>query len=243
MTQQEWLIDEAASPDAAAIEQMERELSPNLQSRGLESVSQPQAINLAVRLQDIMIWDSKKWFGDAEMRLDALVVHGHATEGEPASIYMPQTFRFPGIKSRDRLPTGENGLLIFYGEALHFLDIFITVSRDRKDSEDLATLLNQKLRSKDVQGAVGTLLGLATVAAPQVTTVTTALSAASLLGNFAYQVLSKVTGDTIGLYRNSWLQYRDGFGIGRHPQEGSHHVRDLSFWYEIIREETEDHSK
>ncbi len=57
---------------------------------------------------------------------------------------MPQTFRFPGIKSQDRLPTGENGLLIFYGKALHFLDIFITVSRDRQDSEDLATLLYQK---------------------------------------------------------------------------------------------------
>lgn len=54
------------------------------------------------------------------MRLDALVVHGHATAGDAASIYMPQTFRFPGIKSQDRLPTGENGLLIFYGKALHF---------------------------------------------------------------------------------------------------------------------------
>ena len=240
MTQQEWLIDEATIPDAAVVEQIERELNPTLRTRSLESVSQPQAINIAVRLQDIMIWDTKKWFGDAEMRLDALVVHGYATEGEPASIYMPQTFRFPGIKSRDRLPTGENGLLIFYGKALHFLDIFITVSRDRKDSDDLATLLNQELQSKDIQGAMGTVLGLATVAAPQVSTVTTALSAASMLGNFAYQVLSKVTGDTIGLYRTSWLQYRDSFGIGRHPQEGAHHVRDISFWYEIIREETED---
>ncbi|MGI2908757.1 hypothetical protein [Tolypothrix sp. VBCCA 56010] len=241
MTQQEWLIDEAITPDADSVEQMERELSPTQRGSSRESVSQPQAVNLAVRLQDIMIWDTKKWFGDAQMRLDALVVHGHATEGEPASIYMPQTFRFPGIKNRDRLPTGENGLLIFYGKALYFLDIFITVSRDRKDSEDLATLLNQQLQSTDIQGAVGTLFGLASVAAPQVTAVTTAVSAASVLGNFAYQVLSKVTGDSIGLYRTSWLQYRDSFGTGRHPQEGSHHVRDLSFWYEIIQEETQDH--
>lgn len=240
MAQQEWLIDEAIPPDAVAIEQIQREMSFYQQTRGSrESSSQPQAINLAVRLQDIMVWDTKKWFGDAQMRLDALVVHGNATAGEASSIYMPQTFRFPGIKSQDRLPTGENGLLIFYGEALHFLDIFITVSRDRQDSEDLATLLYKNLQSPEIQGAIGTLLGLA-VAAPQVSTVTTAIGGASILGNLAYQILSKVTGDTIGLYRNSWLQYRDGFGIGRHPQTGSHKVKDLSFWYEIIREEAEN---
>jgi hypothetical protein len=235
---QQWLIDEAMPPDAVAIEQIECETSHN-QRGGRESAIQPQVVNLAIRLQDIMIWDTKKWFGDAEMRLDALVVHGHATAGEPGSIYMPQTFRFPRIKSNDRLPTGENGLLIFYGEALHFLDIFITVSRDRQDSEDLATLLHKNLQSPEIQGAFSTLLGLA-VASPQVSTVTTAIGGASILGNLAYQVLSKVTGDTIGLYRTSWLQYRDGFGIGRHPKTGSHHVKDLSFWYEIIREEAEN---
>lgn len=235
MNQQQWLIDEAMPPDTVAIEQMEREISSN-QRGSRELASQLQAVNLAVRLQDIMIWDTKKWFGDAEMRLDALVVHGHATAGDAASFYMPQTFRFPGIKSQERLPTGENGLLIFYGEALHFLDIFIAVSRDRQDSEDLATLLSQNLQSPEIQGAISTLLGLA-VAAPQVSTVATAISGASILGNLAYRVLSKVTGNTIGLYRTSWLQYRDGFGIGRHPQTGSHKVKDLSFWYEIIREE------
>lgn len=238
MIEQKWLIDKATPPDNEAIEQMEREIRSN-QRGGRESVSLPQTINLAIRLQDIMIWDTKKWFGDADIRLDALVVHGHSTAGEAASFYMPQTFRFPGIQKRDRLPTGENGLLIFFGQALHFLDIFITVSRDRQDSEDLATLLYKNLQSSEVQGAVGTLLGLG-MAAPQVSTVTTAIGGASILGNFAYQILSQVTGDTIGLYRNSWLQYRDGFGIGRHPHDGSHKVKDLSFWYEIIREETEN---
>lgn len=239
MNQQEWLIDEVITADNVSLEEIAHEI-PEQQTRGLESATQPQVMNLAVRLQDIMIWDTRKWFGDAEMRLDALVVQGYATEDEPASIYMPQTFRFPGIKSRDRLPTGENGLLIFYGKAQYFLDIFITVSRNRKDSEDLATLLSQQMQSNEVQGVLGNVLGLASVASPQVGAVTTALSAASMFGNFAYQVLNKVTGDTIGLYRTSWLQYRDGFGIGRHPKEGSHHVKDLSFWYEIITEDTPD---
>jgi len=209
MTQQKWLIDKATPPDYAAIEQIERQFNSN-QRGGRESVIQPQVVNLAIRLQDIMIWDNQKWFGDAEMRLDALVVHGHATSGEPTGVYMPQTFRFPGIKSNDRLPTGENGLLIFYGEALHFLDIFITVSRNRQDSEDLATLLHKNLQSPEIQRAVGTLLGLA-VAAPQVSTVITAIGGASILGNLAYQILSKVTGNTIGLYHNSWLQ---GLALG-----------------------------
>ncbi|MCC5659173.1 hypothetical protein LC608_19755 [Nostoc sp. XA010] len=235
MTQQQWLIDEAVPPDTVAIEQIERELNSN-QRGGRESFIQPQAITLAVRLQDIMIWDTKKWFGDADIRLDALVVHGNARQGDLTSAYVPKTFHFPGIQDQDRLPTGENGLLIFYGNALHFLDIFITVSRDRKDTDDLATLLSQQLQSTELQGAVGTLVGLA-VASPQVSTITTAIGGASILGNVAYQVLSKVTGNTIGLYRTSWLQYKDGFGIGRHPQVGSHKVRDLSFWYEIIREE------
>ncbi|MDF5733493.1 MAG: hypothetical protein PUP92_37335 [Rhizonema sp. PD38] len=235
MTEQKWLIDNAIPPNTVAIEQMERELSSNQRSVR-ESVSQPEAVNLAVRLQDIMIWDTKKWFGDAQMRLDALVVQGYVKEGEPTSIYMPQTFRFPGIKDRDRLPTGENGLLIFYGKTLYFLDIFITVSRDREDSENLAQLLSKQLNSPEIKGAVGTLLGLA-VAAPQVSVVTAAIGSAALIGDLAYQVLSRATGDTIGLYRNSYLQYRDGFGIGRQPKNGSHHVRDLSFWYEIIQEE------
>lgn len=236
MTQQEWLIDETVPPNTVAIEQIEHELNSN-QRGARESFSQAQAITLAVRLQDIMIWDTKKWFGDADIRLDALVVHGNATQGDSTSAYVPKTFRFPGIKDQDRLPTGENGLLIFYGNALHFLDIFITVSRDRKDTDDLATLLSQQMQSTELQGAVSTLVGLA-VASPQVSTITTAIGGASILGNVAYQVLSKVTGNTIGLYRTSWLQYKDGFGIGRHPQVDSHKVRDLSFWYEIIREET-----
>lgn len=236
MTEEQWLIDEAVVPNTTYLQEIEEEFTPEISRSVRESTTQPQPVNLAVRLQDIMVWDTKKWFGDAQMRLDALVVHGKATESDSPSFYMPQTFRFPGIKDRDRLPTGENGLLIFYGQAIHFLDVFITVSRDKKDSDDLATLLSQQLQTPEIQGAVGTMLGL-TAIAPQATTFAAALGAASTLGNFAYQVLDKVTGDTVGLYRTSWLQYRDKFGIGRHPQKGSHKVKDISFWYEIIQEE------
>ncbi|MEO1429881.1 MAG: hypothetical protein AAFV71_12605 [Cyanobacteria bacterium J06633_8] len=235
MTEQQWLIDETAFPESSYLKEIEEEFNQGNTRSSRESTTQPQPVNLAVRLQDIMIWDTKKWFGDAQMRLDALVVHGKANDSDSSSFYMPQTFRFPGIKDNDRLPTGENGLLIFYGEAVHFLDIFITVSRDRKDSDDLATMLNQEMQSPEIQNAVSTMLGF-TAIATQATTFATALGAASTLGNFAYKALSKATGDTIGIYRTSWLQYRDKFGIGRHPQNGSHKVRDISFWYEIIQE-------
>ena len=225
-----WLIDEAKPLNDGALRQMERELPTDRKGtvRGAQ-----MAPHLAVRVQDLIIHDTKKWFGEADIRLDALVVHGHGTKGKPESFYMPQTFRFPRISDGDRLPTGETGLLIFYGQPLYFLDIFITVSRDRKDSDALATLLTQQLQTEELQGALGALLGLA-VTAPQVTMVTAAIGAAAILGGFAYQILRQATGNTVGLYHNSWVQYRDRFGLGRHPEIGMYKVKDLSFWYEIV---------
>ncbi|MDJ0744200.1 MAG: hypothetical protein QNJ32_12660 [Xenococcaceae cyanobacterium MO_167.B27] len=235
MAQQQWLIDESSFPDTNTIEQkVEREINLKPSTRGGRE-SLEELPNLAIRIQDIMIWDTKKWFGDAEIRLDALVVHGNAIVDNPQSIYMPQTFRFPAVKDKDRLPTGETGLLIFYGQPQYFLDIFILVSRDRKDSDDLATLLSQQLNSVEIRESLAALLGLALVA-PQAAAIVSAVGSASVLGNFAYQVLSRVTGNTIGLYRNSWLQHTDNFGIGRHPHQGSHKVKDLSFFYEIVQE-------
>lgn len=236
MMGKEWLIDDFKAIDEGATRQLERKLTTD---RTMGWRGAQEAPYLAVRLQDIIIHDTKKWFGEANIRIDALVVHGHGTKDKPESFYMPQTFRFPRVVDGDTLPTGEAGLLIFYGKPFHFLNIYIIVSRDRKDSDDLSNLLSKELRSRKTQGAVGTLLGLA-VAAPQVAIVTAAIGAAAQLGKFAYQILSKVTGSTVGLYRTSWLQYRDRFGIGRHPEEGSRKEKDFSFWYEIILDKPPD---
>jgi hypothetical protein len=90
------------------------------------------------------------------------------------------------------------------------------------------------------RNAVVALAGLA-VAAPPVAAITAAIGAAAVLGDFAYRVLREVAGTTIGLYRTSWLQYRDKFGEGRHPQgDGSYRVDDFSFWYDIVTEEEAD---
>jgi hypothetical protein len=55
-------------------------------------------------------------------------------------------------------------LLIFYGQPQYFLDIFILVSRDRKDSEDMPTLLSEKFNSAEIKDSLAVLLGLAVVA-------------------------------------------------------------------------------
>lgn len=240
MDEGRWSIDEAVVLDAAAVRQLERELPEGsgaaVRRKGGAGRGKGNLPMIAVRLQDIVIHDTKKWFGEADIRLDALVVHGNGAAGKPATSYMPQTFRFPRVSDGDRLSTGEAGLLIYYGRVRHFLDLFIMVSRDRKDSGDLANLLTKQFGSPELQGAIGTLLGLA-IAAPQVATITAAIGAAAAVGNFSYQVLSKATGATVGLYRTSWLEHRDNFGIGNHPQNGdAFREKDLSFRYEVVLE-------
>jgi hypothetical protein len=72
--------------------------------------------------------------------------------------------------------------------------------------------------------------------------VTAAVGAAAKLGAFAYQILRRMTGTTVGLFHTSWLQHRDRFGVGRHPSTGEYRVKDLSFSYEIVVEAPEDRS-
>lgn len=229
-----WLIDERAPLNDAQVDQLDRELADSGPgTRGADG-----AATLAVSIHDVVIHDNRKWFGEADLRLDALVITGHGQQDAPSSFYMPQTASFARVKDADSLPLGPGGLLAFYGQASHFLDILIMVSRDRKDSDDLATILKTGLQSGELTGGLGALLGLA-VAAPQVAAVTAAIAAAGALGDFAYRLLRNATGSTIGLYRNSHLQFRDGYGIGNHPgpPPASFRVNDLSFRYEISLEQ------
>jgi hypothetical protein len=233
VTTDKWLIDERVEIDASLEREIQRGL-PDVEEtvkRGVGAVPP-----LALMLHDVVVYDVKKWFGEADVRLDALVVHGYGQKDEPESFYAPQTFRFSGIGDRAKLQIGESGLLLFHGRPLHFLDIFITLSRDTKDSDSLADLLKKQLGSQEVGGAIGTLAGLA-VAAPQVALVTAAVGAAAILGDFAYRVIREAAGKSIGLYRTSYLQYRHHFGVGRHPEGGgSYRVDDFSFWYQIHAE-------
>lgn len=197
------------------------------------------APGLAVRLHDLVVHKNRKWFdflGGADARVDVVVVQGNVLDGQAqaTAAYAPATFRFQGIGDGTRLPTDEQGLLAYYGWPKHFLDISVIVSRDRGDSDDLATLLIAQAEDPKVQAALTTLAGLA-VANPPAAAVAAALGAAAALGNLAYQAIRQVSDKTIGLYRGNRLAYPDKFGLGRNPTDGSYRERDLSFWYEVLR--------
>lgn len=230
MTKTTWLIDET-SPLT------EKELC----NIGKQDRSAQNTYQLAVTLKDIIIHDNKKWFGEADIRLDALVITGYGQKDDPLSFYMPETVVFPRVKDGDPLPIGEGGLLIFYGTAQHFLDIRILLSRDTKDTDSLASLLKNNLKSAEVKDAMGALLELA-VSSPQLATVKAGIIGASILGEFTYRVLRNACGSTIGIYCNSHRQYSDNFGIGPHPcpPASSYRAKDLSFRYDITLEEEKE---
>lgn len=226
MTETPWLIDETQPIQAEDESLLARQLRPRRGTRQAEH-------NLALSLHEVVIHDNRKWFGEADIRLDMLVTTGRPVGDKDPSFFVPQTYSFPRVKDGEALPIGSGGLIGFYGVPAHFLDVSIIVSRDKQDVESLAALLKDTTDS-DVTDAIGTVAGLA--GAPHIAAVKAALDAALVLSNAAYRLLRALTGSTIGLYRNSHLQHRDGFGIGRHPEESSYRRKDLSFHYAISLE-------
>jgi hypothetical protein len=115
----------------------------------LQEASRGQGVTrLAVRLREVVCKDVHRLFGfGAQIRVDVLVIQG-ADQGGPTSCYMPGTMRFPDMHDNVPLPIGSSGLIIFNGTPLHFIDIFVLVSRDEPKSEDLAGLLSKKLAGK-----------------------------------------------------------------------------------------------
>jgi hypothetical protein len=227
-----WLVDELQLPDVSELTQLERDLPrETFEVRGVDI---PKS-RVAVLIRKVVCRDVQKIFGGAQIRLDALVVHGAGTKDDPDSFYMPGTFRFADIRDHQQLPIDpDHGMLIFEGIPLHFLDIFLIASRDRKDSDDLASLIKKTLTDPKNQATVAALVGIG-VAAPPVAVISAAIGAAVTLGDLAYQVVRSVSDKTIGMYRVSFLDRRDNFGIGRHPPgDGNFTEHDLEFWYEAV---------
>jgi len=227
----EWLLDRITStPDRPPGDQgLLRDAGANLVTwRG-----GPSARSYAVRLTKLIIHDNRSWFGEGDIRLDALVVHGNSSDSKPLDFYHPSTFAFPRVANGEALPIGETGLLLFLGKPLYFLDLFLMVSRDRHKLDNLANLLRQHISSKNLDNVATPLLALAT---SEITSaaISLALRAAVEVGDLAYQVVSAVADNTIGLYRNSFLQSADNFGLGKHPGTGYLTAKDLSFRYEIL---------
>lgn len=235
MNEIRWLLEELTPPTVNDLAEIDRADVP----AGYAVRGAGTAPTLAITLHDVVVHDVHKWFGAASLRLDALVVHGGSHQ-EGDGFYQPGTFRFNRVRDGQRLSIDTGGLLVFYGRPRHFLDIFITASRDRADSDDLVTLLANQVGSAQLSSAVEQVAALAGIGVS--TAIPGALAGASLLGSIAYRLISSVSDTSLGLYRASWLQVRDGFGVGPHPANGVFRPNDadISFRYEIQIEDVED---
>ncbi|MGF7237360.1 MAG: hypothetical protein ACQSGP_20710 [Frankia sp.] len=194
--------------------------------------SQPDAV--AIRLRDLVVHNNRKWFDlvkGADVRIDALIVQGNILTENPEAAYTPTTLRFPDVGDGDTLTP--DPLLVYYGWPRHFLDLAVLVSRDRQDSDDLASLLTSTLDGPDVRQAIAGLAPLA-LAAPQAAAVVAGLQAARVLADVAYRTVKAACGSTIGFYRGSHLAYPERFGRGRNPADGLYHANHMSFWYDIV---------
>lgn len=232
-----WLINETKPPTERDLRQLERELPTDpgevVRARG-------RVPYLAIMIHDVVIHNIKKLLGGAEIRLDTLVVSGTKNGKEILRICTPTTLRFPDVRKGDRLPIDTGGLLIYHGKPEHFLDISILASRNRTNDPDLAAILLDHLNSPELQAAVDTVSLVSSVAVPQAAIVMAGARATIMLGSMVHRILQAVTGGTLGLYRTSWLHYRDDFGIGRHPAKGTFQQQDFSFWYEIVEDKPPD---
>ncbi|GAA1738384.1 hypothetical protein GCM10009681_06420 [Luedemannella helvata] len=183
----------------------------------------PQKV--AVRLSDLVVHRNRA-FGSADIRIDTLVLTRDA-DGQPSC--EAHTERFHNIRDDQRLPLDR--MQIFNGSAADFLDLAVWVSRDSADSLALSDLLKEKLTDGEVQAAFTQLGGMLT-AAPQVAVAVAAISASAIVVNAAYHLLRGAVGDSIGLYRTTFLAH-ERFGVGRLPAQNTVRAQDFTFTYAI----------
>lgn len=231
----EWALDEIGLKPAPQSSEMNILAAVGADSFIRRGKKKPPVRSYAVRLNELIIHNNQTWFGEGDIRLDALVVQGNVLQPKAAEFYHPSTFSFPRVADGEALSIGQPGLLLYYGQPLYFLDLFLLVSRDRGNSDRLADLLTQNVTAKTLDPAAKPILELAT-SAITANMIGLALQAAVTIGNIAYRAVQAVTSNTIGVYRNSFLQTSDDFGAGKHPEAGYLDVKDLSFKYEILAE-------
>ena len=225
----EWLIDETSS----LFEDEARQVAAG--DFGFQQLD--PTLPIAVTLHDVTIHNTHVLFNrPAEIRLDALFV-SPTTD----SIYQPATFPFSGVRDGQQLPIDTNGIGLYLGTPRYLLDVSLIASQGgTKDGENktLGDLL------ADNADNLGDLLGNVTqlaVAAPQAAAITGAAAAAAKLSATALRLLDEWTGKSIGLYRVTWWEHRNRFGLGSHPEDGGRFRHgDFEFRYEVFQDTAAD---
>jgi hypothetical protein len=223
----EWLVDESRIlTNAEALEATQREL-------GFDRATEP-SINVA--LFDVTIHDTRKRFGPAQVRLDALIVTPAPAQDQ---LYQANTFTFPGVRDGQALPIDRAaGLGLYTGWPQYLLDVALIASRGGPDQKTLGELL------ADSADQLGSLLGNVaklTIAAPHAAAITGAAAAAAKLSGTVLRLLAQETGKSIGLYRATWYEHRDHFGLGNHPADGSlFREQDFAFRYEVFQDRSNE---
>jgi hypothetical protein len=181
----------------------------------------PQKI--AVRLTNLVVHRNRA-LRSADIRLDAMVL----TRGPGRlPVYAAWTERCSNICDDQQLPLEK--VLVYHGPAVDYLDLAVWVSRDASGSLDLADLMQDKLTDGNVQSAMGQLGGLL-VAAPQAALAVAAIGAGAVVINAAYHLLNGVVGNSIGLYRTTFLA-GERFGVGRSVEQRTVRAQGFSFTY------------
>ncbi|GIE35186.1 hypothetical protein Ait01nite_082310 [Actinoplanes italicus] len=175
----------------------------------------------AVRIAELIVHRNRA-LGGADIRVDAMVLTGGAGD---SPVYRAETMRFSNVRDGERLPM--DNALIYHGPAVDFLDIAVWVSRDTSGSLALSTLLEQRFTSPEVQAAGAQMAQLA-LTAPQAALAVAVAGAGAVLVNTAYELLTGVVGQSIGLYRTSLLA-QEQFGVGRHER----HPQDFTFTFTV----------
>lgn len=216
------IVPAGAVPDLGTFLIDER---PNLSAvyRHARGPAAPSVV--AVQLGEIIVHSNRALFS-TDVRVDALVITGgNSAEG----VYRADTAKFQGINDGDRLPL--DNLLVYHGLVSGFVDLAVWVSRDNDRSLSLADMLKEYLGTAEFKEAALVLAGIA-VSAPAAGAIVAGLGAATTVTNIVYKLLSAAVGKSIGLYRTSLLS-NEGFGVGRHPLNGTMRAQDFSFWYQV----------
>jgi hypothetical protein len=188
-----------------------------------------------VRLNDLVVHSNRALL-KSKVRVDFLIVSAVGDDGLPP--YQAATLIVDRVRDGDRLPVDR--LLLYDGPVHRFLELAMWVSRGDSDDRQLTDLLSDALHNPKVAGSVTTLIALA-VAAPPAAVIAGSMAAVGTLVKTTADVIRSVVGDSIGLYRTSFLPH-ERFGAGhpdqRYPASGMIRAQDMSLAFEVVDSST-----